>query len=118
MPRATAAALARSGWDVVHAGEAGLARADDASLLARAKAERRAIVTLDATFHAALATGGAKGPSVIHVRRDAMDGAALAALIDAVYAQIAIDLAAGAIAIVTPRALRLLRLPITRPAPD
>jgi predicted nuclease of predicted toxin-antitoxin system len=58
LPRLTGAILARAGWEVVHVSEIGMSQADDTAVLERVRIERRACVTLDADFHALLATGG------------------------------------------------------------
>jgi predicted nuclease of predicted toxin-antitoxin system len=57
-----------------------MSRASDPEILKRARAEARACVTLDADFHSLLATGGARGPSVIRIRKEGLDAAALAVL--------------------------------------
>lgn len=101
--------------DVVHAGDIGLAGAADAAILARAAKDKRTLVTLDANPQAALAASGAKAPSVLRIRRQTpLPAHALVAVIEAVYAEVAIDLAAGAIVTVSDTALRLRRLPIAR----
>ena len=64
LPRSTGALLAQAGWDVTHVSEIGMSRADDIDILQRARAEQRVCVTLDADFHALLATSGERGPSV------------------------------------------------------
>ena len=73
LPRSTAALLAQAGWDVTHVSEIGMSHADDANILRRARAEQRVCVTLDADFHALLATSAERGPSVVRVRKEGLD---------------------------------------------
>lgn len=112
LPRSTPALLAQAGWNVTHVSEIGMSRADDIDILQRAKAEQRVCVTLDADFHAILATSGEPGPSVIRVRREGLDASALADLLQAVWPGIEEALLAGAMVTVTDRAIRVRRLPI------
>lgn len=79
LPRSTVALLAQAGWDVAHVSDIGMSRANDIDILQRARAEQRVCITLDADFHALLATSGEPGPSVIRVRKEGLDASALAA---------------------------------------
>jgi predicted nuclease of predicted toxin-antitoxin system len=115
LPRSTGRLLAAGGWDVVHASEIGLGHADDSEILHRARAEQRVCVTLDADFHALLATSGERGPSVVRVRKEGLDAGALAAPMEAVWPGIQEALGAGAMVTVTDRAVRVRRLPIVKP---
>lgn len=56
LPRSTGVLLAETGWDVIHVSEIGMSRADDGDILKRARSDKRVCVTLDADFHALLAT--------------------------------------------------------------
>lgn len=114
LPRSTPALLAQAGWDVAHVSDIGMSRADDIDILQRARTEQRVCVTLDADFHALLATSGEPGPSVIRVRREGLDASALAALLQAVWPDIEDALTAGAMVTVTDRAIRIRRLPILK----
>jgi predicted nuclease of predicted toxin-antitoxin system len=69
LPRSTGTILADAGWDVVHVADVGMSRAEDTSILERARSEQRICVTLDADFHALLATSGEPLPSVLRIRR-------------------------------------------------
>jgi len=91
-----------------------MSRSDDSDILQRARAERRVCVTLDADFHAILATSGEPGPSVIRVRKEALDATALAALLQDIWPSIEQALAAGAMVTVTDRAIRVRRLPVVK----
>ena len=62
LPRSSAKLLSDAGWDVSHVGDLGLSKADDSQILDFARRENRICVTLDADFHALLATSGAASP--------------------------------------------------------
>ena len=55
LPRSAADALREVGIDAVHVGDIDMAAALDEQIIARAHAEGRVVVTLDADFHAILA---------------------------------------------------------------
>ena len=114
LPRSTPALLVQAGWDVTHVADIGMSRADDVDILQRARAEGRVCVTLDADFHAILATSGEPGPSVVRVRKEGLDGGALADLLQTVWPDIEDALTAGAMVTVTDRAIRVRRLPILK----
>lgn len=114
LPRSTGALLAQAGWDVTHVSEIGMSRADDIDILQRARTDERVCVTLDADFHALLATSGERGPSVLRVRKEGLDAGALAALLQAVWPGIELALADGAMVTVTDRSIRVRRLPIVK----
>lgn len=119
LPRSAADILRDGGHDVVHAGDVGLSTASDAEVLESARATDRAVVTLDADFHALLAVGRAMGPSVIRLRIEGLRGPAAATLIDRVIHACSDDLAAGAAVTVDEDAgahrIRVHRLPLVRP---
>jgi len=100
---------------VVHVSEIGMSRASDVDILQRARAEARACVTLDADFHSLLATSGERGPSVIRIRKEGLDAAALAALLLGIESRIENALNSGALVTVTERSIRVRQLPIVRP---
>ncbi|MBN2022766.1 MAG: DUF5615 family PIN-like protein [Pirellulales bacterium] len=62
LPRSTVHHLADIGVAAEHVGDLGLARATDAQILDVARERGSAVVTLDADFHALLATSRAAGP--------------------------------------------------------
>jgi hypothetical protein len=62
-----------------------------------------------------LATSGERGPSVIRIRKEGLDAAALAALLEAIWPRIEDALDGGALVAVTERSVRVRRLPIARP---
>ena len=104
--------LTEIGWDVVHVADIGMSRADDGEILNRARAEARVCVTLDADFHMLLVNGGERGPSAIRVRKEGLDAAALAALLQGIWDGIEDALDAGAMVTVTERSVRVRRLPV------
>jgi predicted nuclease of predicted toxin-antitoxin system len=113
LPRSTVGLLRAAGLDVVHVADVGLAAADDAVILDRARSDGRVVVTLDADFHALMAVSGAVRPSVIRVRIEGLRAEALAELLQRVIAVSRAELEAGALATVgSPRRVRIHRLPI------
>jgi predicted nuclease of predicted toxin-antitoxin system len=62
--------LAAAGHDVVHTGQLGLSSVDDVTVLERAAAERRILVSADTDFGVLLAQGHRRQPSLILFRRD------------------------------------------------
>ena len=114
LPRSTGAILVDAGWDVVHVAEVDMSRSEDSSILERARAEQRICVTLDADFHALLATSGEQSPSVLRIRKEGLDAAAVARLIVDIWPRIDRALATGAMVTVTDRSVRTRRLPIIK----
>jgi predicted nuclease of predicted toxin-antitoxin system len=72
LPRSTVELLRADGWDVVHACQCDLSTARDEQTLEYARAENRAICTLDADFHSILAVTGAANPSVVRIRQQGL----------------------------------------------
>ncbi len=101
----------RAGWEVVHVSEIGMSGAADTEILERARAEHRVCVTLDADFHALLATSGETDPSVVRIRKEGLDATALAALLETLWPELENALVAGAMVTVTDRSVRVRRLP-------
>jgi predicted nuclease of predicted toxin-antitoxin system len=114
LPRSSARLLTEAGWDAIHVADIGMNRSDDADILRRGRAEARVCVTLDADFHALLVTGGERGPSVIRIRKEGLDGTALAALLQRVWTGIEGALEDGAMVTVTERSVRVRRLPVVK----
>jgi predicted nuclease of predicted toxin-antitoxin system len=114
LPRTAGTELRKLGWDVVHAGDVGMASATDREILHRALGEQRAIVTLDADFHTILALENAPAPSAIRVRIEGLRGPALVVLIQRVVQVCEADLKAGAMVTVDDSGVRVRALPVVR----
>ena len=111
-PRSTASLLRQSGFDVVHTAEIGMAAASDEEILKRAAAEDRAIVTLDADFHALLAIAQLTKPSVIRIRIEGLRAKELSELLLKILRVCQTDLEVGAMISVQENRIRVRRLPI------
>lgn len=114
LPRSTGRLLSEHGWDAVHVGDVGLATATDAEILQYARGEHRVCVTLDADFHALLATSAEPAPSTIRIRIEGLRAAQLVDLLVGVRPKIAAALAGGAMVTITDRAVRVKKLPIAK----
>jgi predicted nuclease of predicted toxin-antitoxin system len=114
LPRGAAAELRARGFDAVHAGEEALSTATDRELIEHARREGRAIVTLDADFHTALALSNAASPSVVRVRIQGLRAIELAALVERVFTLCNEDLRAGAMVTVDDRSVRVRLLPLVK----
>ena len=114
LPRTTVQHLAGMGIVAEHVGALGMARAADADILDVARQRQAVVVTLDADFHALLATSHATGPSVVRIRIEGLKGEPLAALLAEVLAVAGAEIEAGAVVSVTARRIRLRLLPIGR----
>ena len=112
VPRSAAAPLGLLGFDAVHTGAIGMAKASDPDILERARREGETVVTLDADFHALLALSNAAAPSVIRVRIEGMRGPDIAAIVARVVAVCESDLVDGAMVTVDPNRVRVRRLPL------
>jgi predicted nuclease of predicted toxin-antitoxin system len=96
----------------MHASEIGMAKASDEQIIERSLKEGAITVTLDADFHAILAVSGAAGPSVIRVRREGLDAAALAEVVVQVLVGYETELVRGSLITVKPRKTTCHNLPI------
>ena len=114
LPRGAALELRRRAFDVVHAGDVGLATASDQDILEHARREGQVIVTLDGDFHALLVLAGAASPSVVRVRIQGLRGEQVAELLERVIALCEADLLAGAMVTVEEHAVRVRALPLVR----
>ena len=105
--------LSEAGHDTQHVRDQGLQAASDELVLAFARDHQRVLISADTDFGTLLARTGAKTPSIVLIRRSSgRRPRQLAALLLANLDQIADDLAAGAVVVVTDRDLRIRRLPI------
>lgn len=112
LPRSTAKLLSAAGWDVAHVGDIGLSRAEDIRILDHARKQKRVCVTLDADFHALLATSEATSPSVVRVRREGLNGKAICDLLIKIWPRIESAVNGGALVTITERSVRVRALPI------
>jgi predicted nuclease of predicted toxin-antitoxin system len=114
LPRSLPAFLAPHGIDAVHVAELGCSQADDSIILEKATSQQRAVVTLDADFHALLALANATSPSVIRLRIEGKKANDLAEILILVVTDFAEDLRQGAMITVQPERIRIRRLPMVR----
>ncbi len=89
-----------------------MSAAEDREILTWALENRRAIVTLDADFHAELALTGACKPSVIRLRIQGLNGPTCARLIDALANEYDSALDRGCMISVKEHMVRLRWLPV------
>jgi predicted nuclease of predicted toxin-antitoxin system len=104
--------LRQDGFDAEHVAEIGMDRAEHADILQFARDDFRICVTLDHDFHAHLAATGHGRPSVVFLRVQGLDAAALADLIRSVYVQCEAALTEGAAISADRESVRIRRLPI------
>ena len=114
LPRSTVRHLAGMSIEAEHVGDLGMARAADADILNVARERQAVVVTLDADFHALLATSRATSPSVVRIRIEGLKGEETAALLGQVLAVATAEIQAGAVVSVTARRIRVRLLPIGR----
>jgi predicted nuclease of predicted toxin-antitoxin system len=104
--------------EAAHVLHLGLLKADDSTILARAKADGSIVITADSDFATMLALTGADSPSVVQLRRvNELSTADLADLLLANLSTVAEHLARGAIASLSPSRLAVRDLPIPRVPP-
>jgi predicted nuclease of predicted toxin-antitoxin system len=105
--------LADAGHDVVHTSQLGLSSANDLTVLERAAAEHRILVSADTDFAVLLAQAHRRHPSLILFRRDRpRRPQAQATLILGHLGRLAADLEAGAVVVLEEARVRIRRLPI------
>ena len=114
LPRSTGKHLSPADWDVVHVGEIGMSTSSDREILEAGRHDNRVCVTLDADFHALLATTYASTPSAVRIRRVGLDARSLAELLKTIWPRIVQAVDGGAMVTVTERSVRVRRLPISR----
>jgi predicted nuclease of predicted toxin-antitoxin system len=111
--------LTAAGHDAVHVLHLDLLNADDPTILARAKADERIVITADSDFATMLALTGADSPSVVQLRRvNELPTAAVADLLVANLPAVTEHLAQGAIVSLSPSRLAVRDLPIRQVPPD
>jgi len=112
LPRSLATLLREAGFDAIHVGEIGLATAEDRTILERARADNRIVVTLDADFHALLALSEATSPSVIRIRIEGLRASDVANLLRQVLRQWNEPVESGAVLTIQRDKIRMRRLPL------
>lgn len=105
--------LRGAGHDALHVIDVGMGTADDAPILRRAAEADEIIVTADADFGSLLALGGHARPSVVLLRSsDHLIPHEQGDLVLRSLDHISDELAAGAVASVTPERIRVRMLPV------
>ncbi|MFO0862095.1 MAG: DUF5615 family PIN-like protein [Phycisphaerales bacterium] len=113
MPRGAVEELRRLGHDVCHVADVEMTRSSDAEIVVFARSSNAVIVTLDADFHAIMATSGERIPSVVRLRLEGVRSAGLAAILVEVVAKLGRELESGALVTVDARTIRFRLLPIS-----
>jgi predicted nuclease of predicted toxin-antitoxin system len=113
LPARAAALLRGDGIDAVHVTEVEALSTPDETVLQLARSTARVVVTLDADFHALLATSGAAAPSVIRIRRQGLGAQAVRELVTRLLRDYADALSAGAALSVRGHLVGIRRLPLT-----
>ena len=112
VPRTATALFRAASHDAVHVNARGHADADDETILALARADGRAIVTMDADVHQLLAATGVTAPSVVRVGVEGLKAQQLVDLRLPVLGRLASAIELGAAVSVTDRSVRTPTLPI------
>lgn len=100
------------GWTAVHANEIWMGSVDDAAILQYAREQGMACVTSDHDFHAHLALGSSRSPSVVFVRLEGLGPEGQADLLLRVWAQCGREIQRGAAVTVEENRIRFRRLPL------
>jgi predicted nuclease of predicted toxin-antitoxin system len=112
LPVRLAALLRAAGHGCAHVYEVGLDGQSDEQVKALAAREERILISADTDFGELLANAPVLAPSVSLVRRTDKRGDPLAAVILANLSQVCVDLAAGALVVISDTRLRIRRLPV------
>lgn len=112
LPLSAAALLCSANINAIHVGEIGMAEAEDAEIIQRAREEKRIVVTLDADFHTLLALGQATSPSIIRIRIERLRAQALTNLLLRIISRCEKELQQGAAVTVEPSRIRIRLLPL------
>ena len=109
-----AATLLRDiGYDAVHASEVGHAASADTVLMKLAIEQGRIIVTYDSDFHAHLAIGRGRLPSVVRLRYEHLQGPAFVQVLIEGISNHEEALLIGAALTLSPGTVRIRSLPFT-----
>lgn len=112
VPRDAAGLLREMGYECIHVGEIGMAHASDEAILSFAVQQNAVVITLDADFHAILAVSGAEGPSVIRIRMQGLNAAAVFHLLQKTLSDYEADLTRGCLITIKAHRLTCHKLPI------
>ncbi|MEX5632966.1 DUF5615 family PIN-like protein [Parafrankia sp. FMc2] len=108
-----AAGLREAGHDVLHVRDVALGAADDSTVLAFARDERRVLISADTDFGGILTRSGLDSPSVILFRREGgRRPAEQLRLLLANLDQLAEALKDGSMIVLTDRLARVRKLPL------
>ena len=110
LPRSTARLLREEGHDAVHVADIGMAAAADTRIIEYARQQGMVVVTLDADFHAALATTAAASPSAIRFRVEGVDASWLAQRVHQATVVLAAELRTGALVTIEHHRMRIRNL--------
>jgi predicted nuclease of predicted toxin-antitoxin system len=113
MPRSAAGLMRQAGFDTVHTSEIGMATSADEEILRTALAEERAVVTLDADFHALMVVLQFPKPSAIRFRIEGLNAEKFSRTLKQVIEQCGEELEAGALISVQEHQIRIRRLPVS-----
>src|SRR4051794_14221701 len=95
LPRDAASLLRKAEQQCVHVGELGMSMASDLEILTHARDQGSTVVTLDADFHTILAVTEAVRPSVIRIRLQGLNAAAVVRVISDVLGKYAAEIVQG-----------------------
>ncbi|MFN4219229.1 MAG: DUF5615 family PIN-like protein [Candidatus Bipolaricaulia bacterium] len=98
--------------EAVHALDVGLDRASDENLIARARQERRVVITADLDFPRLLALTSADGPGLILFRGGNYSELEMRALLERVFQTVPVEELPHSIVVVDRRRIRRRRLPV------
>jgi predicted nuclease of predicted toxin-antitoxin system len=115
LPVKLAALLRAAGYDCAHVYELGLGGQPDEQIMAVADRDDLILVSADTDFGELLATAQVVAPSVILIRRADKRPEPLATVITANLGQVAADLSAGALVVISDTRIRTRRLPMKPP---
>ncbi len=105
--------LKAAGHDAVHLRDLGMQAESDPVVLQRAQTDERVLVSADTDFGGLLSRSRATGPSILLIRRlTGRRAAEQSAIILANLDQIAEDLTAGAVVVISDDRIRIRRLPM------
>src|SRR3990170_4790345 len=112
VPRELGSRLRGRGHEFRHAGDIGLSRAADSTILLRAKESGETLVTHDLDYGNLLAFSGDKSPSVIIFRLRNTHPDTLDRRVTRAWPEIEAALSGGAIVVLEDAAVRIRRLPV------